>query len=203
MDNAKGMVNKMPPKVRITKEMIIEAAFEIAREDGIERVNAKTVSERLHCSTQPVMYCFKTIEELKAAVYEKADLYHSEFLMNTDEENPLMGIGLNYIQFAAGEKNLFKLLFQTGGIKQKNMEELMNAEELNPMIEVLQQEVGVDEGKARKIFETLVFFTHGYASLLANNAISYDEESIVKLLDDLFQGACATQMMKMEEEKNA
>lgn len=188
----------MPPKARITKEMIIEAAFQLVRENGIESVNARTVSERLHCSTQPIMYCFKTIEEMKAAVYEKADLYHSEFLMNTDEDNPLMGIGLNYIRFAVQEKNLFILLFQTSGIRQKNMEELMNAEELSPMIGALQQEVGLDEGKARDIFATLAFFTHGYASLLANNAILYDEESIQKLLDDLFEGACAAQMMKTE-----
>ena len=72
----------MPAKAKVTKEMIIEAAFAVARETGAENINARTVSERLHCSTQPVMYHFATIEELKKTVYTKADLYHSEFLMN-------------------------------------------------------------------------------------------------------------------------
>lgn len=49
----------MPPKVKITKEMIIDAAFEIARSEGAENINARTVSKKLGCSTQPVMYHLK------------------------------------------------------------------------------------------------------------------------------------------------
>ena len=52
----------MPAKANVTKEMIIDAAFAIAREAGVESINARTVSERLHCSTQPVMYHFATME---------------------------------------------------------------------------------------------------------------------------------------------
>lgn len=55
----------MPAKAKVTKEMIVDAAFAIAREAGVENINARTVSERLHCSTQPVMYHFATMEELK------------------------------------------------------------------------------------------------------------------------------------------
>lgn len=55
----------MPAKAKVTKEMIIDVAFEIARESGAENINARTVAERLHCSTQPVMYHFSTIDELK------------------------------------------------------------------------------------------------------------------------------------------
>lgn len=58
-------MKNMPPKVKITKEMIIDVAFEIARSEGAENINARTVSKKLGCSTQPVMYHFKTIEELK------------------------------------------------------------------------------------------------------------------------------------------
>lgn len=50
----------MPPKAKITREMIIHAGIEIVREHGIENVNARTVSKKLGCSTQPVMYHFKS-----------------------------------------------------------------------------------------------------------------------------------------------
>ena len=36
----------MPPKARVTREMIVEAGFAIAREQGIEQVNARTVLQR-------------------------------------------------------------------------------------------------------------------------------------------------------------
>ena len=52
----------MPPKVKVTKDMVIDAAFEIAREAGAENINARTVAKKLNCSTQPVMYHFATIE---------------------------------------------------------------------------------------------------------------------------------------------
>ena len=60
----------MPPKAKVTREMIIDTAFEIIRNTGIETVNARTVSKELNCSTQPVMYHFKTIEELKKIIDE-------------------------------------------------------------------------------------------------------------------------------------
>ncbi len=48
----------MPPKLRVTQDMIINSAIEVARQNGFENINARTVAERLHCSTQPVMYHF-------------------------------------------------------------------------------------------------------------------------------------------------
>ena len=35
----------MPAKVKVTKEMILDAAFAVARETGAENINARTVSE--------------------------------------------------------------------------------------------------------------------------------------------------------------
>ena len=69
--------------------MIIDATFEIIRNTGVETVNARTISKKLNCSTQPVMYHFKTIDELKRAVYEKSDEYHSAYIMDIHSNNPM------------------------------------------------------------------------------------------------------------------
>ena len=74
----------MPPRAKITKEMVIDAAFAVARETGAETINARTVSKKLNCSTQPVMYHFATIEELKKEAYQKVDWYHTEYLMRIE-----------------------------------------------------------------------------------------------------------------------
>ena len=63
----------MPPKAKITRDMIIDAGFEIAREEGAENINARIVSNKLNCSTHPVMYHFATIENLKLAAFERTD----------------------------------------------------------------------------------------------------------------------------------
>lgn len=178
----------MPPKVRITKEMIIDAAFEIARSEGAENINARTVSKKLGCSTQPVMYHFKTIEELKKTVYVKADEYHSEYITNIQSENPMKDIGLNYIRFAETEKNLFRFLFQTNEFIGKNISELINSEELQPIIAILSKEVEVNTEQAKTIFRSLFLIAHGYASMFANNEITYDEQTIISDLDLVFDG---------------
>jgi len=42
------------PKQRITKEMVVAAAFEIAREQGMEQVLVKNIADKIGCSVQPI-----------------------------------------------------------------------------------------------------------------------------------------------------
>ena len=183
----------MPPKAKITREMIIDAAFEIARNKGAQNINARTVSKKLGCSTQPVMYYFQTIEELKKAVYAKADEYHSEYITDIHSDNPMEDIGLNYIRFAVTEKNLFRFLFQSNEFLVKNISELINSEELQPVTAVLSQEAGVNAEQAKTIFRSLFLIAHGYASMFANNEMVYDEQIVLSDLDLIFNGAvCAS-----------
>lgn len=179
----------MPPKAKITKEMIIDAAFEITRESGIERVNARTVSEKLGCSTQPVMYYFKKIEDIKSAVWKKTDDFHTEYVMNIQSNEPMMDIGMNFIRFAATEKNLFRLLFQSDGLVEKEVTDMVWTGSASPMLEVLMKTDNVDLDGARSIFSTIGFYVHGFASLLANNSMEYNEESARVMLKRVGIGA--------------
>ena len=135
----------MPAKVKATKEMIIDAAFAVARETGAENINARTVAERLNCSTQPVMYHFATIEALKRAVYAKADRYHSDYLMNLKrpQNGVMLGIGLNYIRFAIEEPHLFRFLFQSNFFDGTTLLELVDAEELIPVLSAMRAALGL------------------------------------------------------------
>ena len=55
----------MPPKPKITKDMILNTVLKITREMGFEAVNARSVAGRLECSTRPIFTCYKNMEELK------------------------------------------------------------------------------------------------------------------------------------------
>ena len=181
----------MPAKVKVTKEEIIDAAFEIARKTGAENINARTVSERLNCSTQPVMYHFATIEELKRTVYAKADLYHSEYLMNMKKtpKGAALGIGMNYIRFAIEEPHLFRFLFQSDYFCGKTLLELIDAEELSPVLSAMQGALETGLEQTKKVFLTVFLFAHGYASIIANNSLKYDEEIINSQLEQAYRGA--------------
>lgn len=176
----------MPPKAKITKQMIIDAAFEIIRELGVESVNARTLAKRLECSTQPVMYHFSSVEEIKREAYKKADEYHSRCLMDIREceYEPMVQIGLSYVRFAATEKNLFKFLFQSDHFSTQTLDGLADSEEIRPLIEMTAQMQGIDFERAKLLFVTRFLTMHGIASMLANNSMVYDEPYILSLVQN-------------------
>ena len=190
----------MPPKARITKEMIVEEAFQIARTQGADKITARSIAQRLKCSTQPVLYYFATVEEIKEAVYQRADAYHTRFLMGTEGDDGMLGIGLRYVRFAAEERNLFHLLFQPGAFSGATLSDLVSSEELNPIIQALRQETGTTEDAARGIFSTLFVFVHGYASLLANNEMKLEEDRLALSLKKVFLGAVYAEKEREDEE---
>lgn len=177
----------MPPKPRITQEMILDAAYTIAREQGAEAVNARSIAERLGCSTQPVLYHFDHVEDIRREVYRMADEYQTACLMQLPEGmNPMTAIGLNYIRFAAEEKPLFRLLCQSDGFQGQSITELIDAPELEPVLGVFQQEAGLTQAQTKTVFKALFLLVHGYASMLANNTMNYDEAEIVPMLEMAF-----------------
>lgn len=179
------------PKAKITKDMIVDAAFALTRERGIEKVNARTVAQKLGCSTQPVMYHFATIAEIKRAVYEKADWFHTEYLLNIREaqEGPLLGIGLNYIRFAMEEPNLFRFLFQSGSAVEGSLPEMIDSEALVPVLAAMQGAMGLEMAQVKEVFLTIALFTHGYASIIANNSLEYKEGTVAVHLERAYRGA--------------
>ncbi len=179
----------MPPKVKITPEMVIEAGFEIVREMGIESLNARNIAKRLNCSTQPVLYSFRTVEEIKRAVYERVDVFHTEYLMNVRDDDIMLGIGLNYIRFAINEPNLFRFLFQSGYAKEHSLLDMIDSDELKPVIAAMEQAMETTEEKTKEIFLTIALFAHGYASIIANNSLEFDEKLAARHLTNAYRGA--------------
>lgn len=179
----------MPPKSKVTKEMIIDAAFELVRESGIESVNARAIAARLGCSTQPVLYWFETVEEIRQRAFERADAFQTEYIMGAQDnsENPMLGIGVAYVRFAATEKNLFRFLFQSDHFAQQTLEDLVNDEETKPLLMVLAQTLGTDEAGAKDAFVGRFLMVHGMASMLANNSMIYNEDDVLRLLSKTFE----------------
>jgi len=103
----------MAPPAKVNRELIIEVGLNLIREEGIDSLNVRKIATELKCSTRPILYYYKTMDELKKAVYDKADEYHSQYIMTMTEDtfNPLLSIGLRYIRFAQEEKNCFVFCF--------------------------------------------------------------------------------------------
>lgn len=175
----------MPPKPKITKEMILNAAYELVRESGEKALNARTIAERLNCSTQPVLYYFKTMDQIREEVYLIADEYHSEYLIQGfGTGNPLTAIWKNYIRFSVEESQLFRFLFQSNSFSGK-MQGLFDDERLMPILYAMSSQMNMDMAKVKLFFAAVYYPIHGIASLLANNSIeaNFDEyDSIINMI---------------------
>ena len=91
----------MPPKKRITKELILQKAFEIIHEEGIESLNARYLAKQLNCSTMPIFQSFQDMNEMKAEVKLRIDEYYTEFINQyIDKADYLFTISFAYINFA-------------------------------------------------------------------------------------------------------
>ena len=168
-----------------TKEEMVEAALELVRREGAAALTARSLAAELGCSTQPIMYRFPDLAELRDLVYQKADEYHSAYLLAAQD---LLGMGLRYVQFAAEEANLFRLLFQSGHFDGATMADLVGAPEVEELVRTTAAELRLPQEGALLVFEALYVAVHGYASLVANNAMEYDPVAIERTLTAIAEG---------------
>ena len=182
----------MPPKVKVTKQMVADASFEVIRASGHENLNVRTIAERLGCSTQPVLYNFKTMDDIRQAAYEIADEFHTACIMpGGTETNPMLALGLNYVRFGFEEKNLFRFLFQTDQFGGLDVEALLEDPNLSGIMDVMAKGLACEAAEARDMFLTFFCAAHGMASLFANNSMIHDETQCRKMLEQVFYGMIA------------
>lgn len=69
------------------------------------------------------------------------------------------------------------------------MLELIDAAELVPVLLAMQEALGMGIEQTKKVFLTVFMFAHGYASIIANNSLKYDEKIIKSHLQRAYRGA--------------
>ena len=175
----------MPKKPSTTKQAMIDGAFRLIREKGYESLTARNLAAFLGCSTQPIMYQFPNLDTLRDLAYQRADAFHSEYILAGAD---LLEMGLRYIRFAQEEPHLFRFLFQSGRFSGLRLEDLIRSPEMTDILSAVSAEEGLTPNDAAAFFEPLVAVVHGYASLIANNAMKYDPDTIRKALTAIAKG---------------
>ena len=165
----------MPKRPVTTRDEMIEGAFRLIRRKGLSALTARNLAEELGCSTQPIMYQFPNLKELRDLAYERADRFHTDYITKEDD---LLEIGMRYIRFASEEKELFRFLFQSGHFDGNSITELTHGSVTDSIIRAAAKDLKMSEEEVPDRFEVLFAMVHGYASLIANNALEYDEESM-------------------------
>ena len=190
----------MPPKVRITRQAILEAALEIVRQKGPNALNARSLAGSLGCSVQPVFREFSSMQALHAAVVQTAQqLFDAEMLAALGGEDGFLGMGMTYIGFAGREKNLFRLLFMSGGFGGASAVQVAGTTQGDDeVLAALQGMTGLGAVRAQRLYTGIWFTTHGIASLVATGECTMQQDEVRKALQTAFTGLLFA--LKQEEE---
>ena len=186
----------MAPKVKITKERIVQTAIELIRENGESAINARSVAAALECSTQPVFSNFATMEELRYAVVTAAYEIYLSFLSKEAESEKYpkyKAFGMAYIRFAKEERELFKLLF----MRDRTGEDTSTSpEDFEESAKIIMAANGISIEEARLIHLETWSCVHGIAVMLATSFLPLEEDLISNILTDVYQGIRSRHLTK-------
>lgn len=171
----------MPPKQRITREMILERSFEMFCRDGMDAVNARSVAKALNCSTQPIFSYYAGMDDLKNALENKAKETFEAAITNLPQDgDPVVNICTAYVSFAAVQPCLFKYLFMRS--KEGPAYVFMTKEQLEQLAQSEAAYTGLSAQKAEKALIHMCVYTHGYASMLAGGQMKSTLEHIAEYI---------------------
>jgi AcrR family transcriptional regulator len=173
----------MPKATTITKEIIVDSAFEIVRKEGFQSLSARNISKKIGCSTQPIYWVYKNMEDLKQDIITKMIARLNEIIGGYKKtEKPFLDYGLGYIYAAYTEPTLFKAVY-VDNILELKMTDIIPEKE---MLDIMKQDICTTNMSDVELMETAAkawISAHGLASLIVSGMIVYDESKIEKILD--------------------
>lgn len=177
----------MPPKIVFTKEQIINTAFELFKEEGIDSISVRKLAIRLNSSTAPIYTSFKNIEDIKTQLLDKALKLLLSFTERNYTRNIFLNIGVGMLEFARDYKKIYRTIFIESNDFNYILKEF-NRKNLAQMKKEKSMQI-FNEEELKNILDKMLVYTHGLASFLCAGMLENDTtEYFVSSLDEM--GAC-------------
>jgi AcrR family transcriptional regulator len=207
----------MPPKPDMSREQVLQAAFDLLREKGIEALTARSLAERLHCSTQPIYRIFKSMDELKEQAYERAACYLMEEAVKEPSytatvisqagdgntavegsriageheklpESPALRFAIRFLELATTEKPLFHSVFFSGVRTVKLEEEPFIGEEIAKALMSHSKRLRhADERVLNDIYLKLTMYLIGMASLMNSGTLRLEMADAIRMIHEMYE----------------
>lgn len=180
----------MPPKAKYTRDEIIAIAYELVREQGVESLTAREVAKRLGTSPSPIFALFRDMEELKAAVKERAEVCFGSYMADAERYHPAYKRrGMQWVKFAQEEPLLFRMLF----MQDMHGVDLDTALRKIPFdadtdIAIIMQDYRATRQQAAHLFRQMWIYTYGMCTLCAAKVCAFTEQEIAQQLGEIFRG---------------
>lgn len=176
------------PKQRITKEMVVDAAFEISRRDGMDQATVKTIAERLGCSVQPIYSYCKNMDGLRKDVAERARNFVQRYVCAAIDRNDLFrSTGHAYIKLAKEEPHIFRLYLFQERENISSLEALYRAETNPAVAEMIAKELNISVSSAKQLHLHMLIYTTGIGTIYSITSSSISENEIFSQQEQAYQ----------------
>ena len=179
----------MPPKPKITKEMILNMVLDITRGTGFETVNARSIAGKLQCSTRPIFTCYENMDELKKDFLDFAYKFYEQYVTDysvSENVSACLLLPLSYIEFAREETHLFQFLFMNDMdlhmVKARDFYKEIGNEK---KAKIFSDTIGIDLEHGKAIFLDIFLYTHGIAVLTATGKLSLEGTDAKQMVTNL------------------
>ncbi len=184
----------MPPKIKVSREQVLNTAFEMTREEGFEALTARKLASRLGSSTQPIFRADESMETLKEDLYYRSvDFFSEEMLKSVGSGEPAyLSMGMAYIELAAGERHLFELVASVEQHRGEEIHEFLQKGDCRELLEGLPDARDLGPEQKRELFSMVWMFTHGVATQVTSGIVKLGNGQIREMLNRAYNGFLST-----------
>lgn len=156
------------PKQRITKDMVVNTAFKIARQSGMEKVLVKSIADELGCSVQPIYSYCKNMDGLREEVSNKARGFIKEYIVShIDKRDLFRSTGRAYIQLAKEEPHILKIFILQERRNISSLKDIYETE-TNPQIaHAIAKDLDINVEIARQLHLNMLIYTIGLGTIFS------------------------------------
>ncbi len=188
----------MPKKAIFKKKQIHNKAYELFEKWGLEEITARNLAKALNASPAPIYSCYKSMDELKDELVERAKKTFLEYLTNTETDFVFLNIGLGICRFAREEKQLFKSIFFKGISYRDLIREFRDLVIME--IEKDLRFTNIDKEKRSIMFLDSWIYVHGLSTLIATGY--FDDITEEEIKERILEAPGVLLYKRLEQEKN-
>lgn len=176
------------PKQRITKEMVVDVAFEIARGNGMEKVMVKSIADKLGCSVQPIYSYCTNMDGLREDVSNKARSFIGEYIASHIDKNDLFrSTGKAYIQLAKEEPYILKIFISQERKNILSLRDIYETETNPQMAELIANDLNISVECAKQLHLNMLIYTIGLGTIFSVSSPGIPIEEIFLQQEQAYQ----------------